>query len=105
MGDYRLGNDRCWLKDLGLTRTAIGFFGLVFAVYSINWMWSPLLDRVKLPWLMRLGQRRAWLLLTQFLLLILILLIAATEPRESLVWLSLLALCVATTSATQDDRD
>ena len=91
-----------WLKDLGLTRTAIGFFGLVFAVYSINWMWSPLLDRVKLPWLMRLGQRRAWLLLTQFLLLILILLIAATEPRESLVWLSLLALCVATTSATQD---
>ncbi len=91
-----------WLKDLGLTRTAIGFFGLVFSVYAINWLWAPLLDRVRLPWLARFGQRRAWLLLTQFLLFIFILLIAATEPATSLVWLSLLALCVAATSATQD---
>ena len=91
-----------WLKDLGLTRTAIGFFGLVFAVYSINWMWAPLLDRVRLPLLSRLGQRRSWLLLMQGLLLLLILLMSMTDPTESLVRLSLLALCVAVVSATQD---
>ena len=91
-----------WLKELGLTRTAIGFFGSVFAVYSLNWIWAPLLDRVRLPLLHRLGQRRSWLLLTQGILFILILLMAATDPRENLVWLSLLALCVATVSATQD---
>jgi len=28
-----------WLKDAGLTRTAIGLFGSVFAVYAINFLW------------------------------------------------------------------
>lgn len=91
-----------WLKELGLTRTAIGIFGSVFAVYSINWMWAPLLDRVQLPWLSRFGQRRSWLLVLQLLLLVLIGLMAMTRPSEGLIWMSLLALCVATVSATQD---
>ena len=91
-----------WLKDAGLTRTAIGFFGSVFVVYSINWMWAPLLDRVKIPLLAKLGQRRSWLLLLQGLLLLLIVLISFTDPTQSLIWVSLLALSVAATSATQD---
>lgn len=91
-----------WLKDAGLTRTAIGFFGSIFAVYSINWMWAPLLDRVKIPLLSQLGQRRSWLLLLQGLLLLLIVLISFTDPQQNLVWVSLLALSVAVVSATQD---
>ncbi len=91
-----------WLKDAGLTRTAIGFFGSVFAVYSINWMWAPLLDRVKLPILAKLGQRRSWLLLLQGLLLILIVAISFTNPKDSLIWISLLAFSVAVVSSTQD---
>ena len=91
-----------WLKDVGLTRTAIGFFGSVFAVYALNWMWAPLLDRVKIPLLSKLGQRRSWLLLLQGLLLLLIVLISFTDPRQSLIWVSLLALSVAVASATQD---
>ena len=91
-----------WLKDLGLTRTAIGFFGSVFAVYSLNWMWAPLLDRVRLPLLARLGQRRSWLLLLQALMLLLILVMSRFDAGGSLVFLSLLALSVASVSATQD---
>ncbi|MBE8189638.1 MAG: AmpG family muropeptide MFS transporter [Candidatus Thioglobus sp.] len=92
-----------WLKDAGLTRTAIGFFGSVFAVYSINWMWAPLLDRVKIPFLTKkLGQRRSWLLLLQALLLILIISISFTDPTKSLFWVSLLAISVAVVSSTQD---
>lgn len=91
-----------WLKDIGLTRTAIGFFGSVFAVYSINWMWAPLLDRVKLPWLSKLGQRRSWLLLFQGLLFILIILMSFTDPAKSILWVSLLAFSVAVVSASQD---
>ena len=53
------------LKDLGLTRPALGFLGSVFVMYSLNWMWAPLLDRVQLPLLSALGQRRSWLLLLQ----------------------------------------
>lgn len=91
-----------WLKDAGLTRTAIGFFGSVFAVYSINWMWAPLLDRLRLPFLAKFGQRRSWLLLLQGLLLILIIALSFTDPTKNLIWVSLLALSVAVVSATQD---
>jgi PAT family beta-lactamase induction signal transducer AmpG len=92
-----------WLKDSGLSRTGIGFFGLVFAVYSVNWMWAPLLDRVKIPWLFkRFGQRRSWLLLLQSLLLILIVLMSFVNPETHLAWLSVLALGVAIVSSTQD---
>ncbi len=91
-----------WLKDAGLTRTAIGFFGSVFAVYSINWMWAPLLDRVKIPALCKLGQRRSWLLLLQGSLLLLIVSISFTDPKQSLIWVSFLALSVAVVSSTQD---
>ncbi|KAA0450048.1 MAG: AmpG family muropeptide MFS transporter, partial [Candidatus Thioglobus sp.] len=90
-------------KDAGLTRTAIGFFGSVFAVYSINWLWAPLLDRVKIPFLTKkFGQRRSWLLLLQSLLFLLIVAISFTDPKNSLIWVSLLALLVAIVSSTQD---
>lgn len=91
-----------WLKDEGLSRTAIGFFGSIFTVYSINWIWAPFLDRVKLPILLRFGQRRSWLLLLQGLLLILIIALSFTNPKDNLVWLSLLAVSIAIVSATQD---
>ena len=47
-----------WLKDEGLSRSMIGLFGIVFGAYTINFLWSPLLDRVKIPRLTAmLGQR------------------------------------------------
>ncbi|MCG6450861.1 MFS transporter, partial [Vibrio parahaemolyticus] len=49
-----------WLKDAGLTLSAIGYFGSVISVYAINFLWAPLVDRVKLPLLTPLmGQRRS----------------------------------------------
>ena len=42
-----------WLQEEGLSRSVIGYFGAVFAVYSINFLWSPLVDSVKLPVLNR----------------------------------------------------
>ena len=38
-----------WLKDGDISRSSIGLFGVLFAAYSINFLWSPLLDRIKLP--------------------------------------------------------
>lgn len=91
-----------WLKDEGLSRTAIGFFGSIFFVYSINWLWAPLLDKVKLPFVKKLGFRRSWLILLQMLMLLLIVAISFTNPNSSIIWVSLLALLVAIVSATQD---
>ncbi|NVD07365.1 AmpG family muropeptide MFS transporter [Vibrio sp. JPW-9-11-11] len=92
-----------WLKDAGLTRAAIGYFGSVFAVYAINFLWAPLVDRVKLPLLHALlGQRRSWILLCQSVVLVCTLFIAGVDPATNLMFTSMLALGIAIASATQD---
>ncbi len=92
-----------WLKDAGLTRAAIGYFGSVFAVYAINFLWAPLVDRVKLPVLhSALGQRRSWIFLCQSSILVATLFIAGVNPANDLMFTSMLALCIAISSATQD---
>ncbi len=92
-----------WLKDAGLDRTAIGYFGSVFAVYAINFLWAPLVDRVKLPLLHTLlGQRRSWIFFCQCIILIATLFIADVNPADDLILTSMLALAIAATSATQD---
>ena len=40
-----------WLKEDGLSRSAIGWAGLIFGVYAINYLWAPLIDRIRIPWL------------------------------------------------------
>ena len=33
-----------WLKENDLSRTTIGWAGLIFGVYAINFLWAPLID-------------------------------------------------------------
>ena len=40
-----------WLKEDGLSRSTIGWAGLIFGVYAINFLWAPLIDRIRIPWL------------------------------------------------------
>ena len=92
-----------WLQEAGLTRTAIGFFGSVFMVYALNFLWAPLLDRLQVPVLGRLlGQRRSWIVLMQWTIMAAAVAIGLTNPGVSLLWTSLLALLIAVASATQD---
>ena len=91
-----------WLKDAGLTRTAIGLFGSIFAVYAINFLWAPLVDRIRLPGLSRFCQRRSWILLTQLIMLGAVCLTATVDPAQRLWLTSLIALSIAIASSTQD---
>jgi len=92
-----------WLKDAELSRTAIGFFGSIFTIYAINFLWAPFVDRVHIPWLTRrLGQRRSWIVLMMFIMAVATFAIGWTDPAQSLLWTSLLALVIATASATAD---
>ena len=40
-----------WLKEDGLSRSTIGWAGLIFAVYAFNYLWAPIIDRIRIPWL------------------------------------------------------
>ncbi|MDN5836794.1 MAG: MFS transporter, partial [Nitrosospira sp.] len=71
--------------------------------YGFKWMWSPLVDRLPLPLLTRsLGRRRAWLLLSQIVILIALAGMASTDPLENRTYTVFFALAVAFASATQD---
>jgi PAT family beta-lactamase induction signal transducer AmpG len=92
-----------WLAETGVSLTAIGLFGLVRASYSLKWCWSPLIDRLPIPFLTaRLGRRRSWALLIQFLLALAILALGMTDPKVDPVATALAAVVVAFLSASQD---
>lgn len=91
-----------WLADAGIARAEIGLLGSVATVYAINFLWAPLIDRVRLPGLGCLGQRRSWILLTQLCMLIFILSLTTIDPSSQLLLAGALTLGVAASSATQD---
>ncbi len=43
-----------WLKEDGLSRSAVGWAGLIFSIYAVNFLWAPLIDRISIPRLGRL---------------------------------------------------
>lgn len=91
-----------WLKSEGLSRSGIGFFGIIFTVYAFNALWAPLVDGLNIPLLWRLGQRRSWIILMQVCIIALTLLVATRNPGEELLTISALIFLIALCSATQD---
>ena len=91
-----------WLADLDLSRTAIGLFGVVFVAYTVNFLWAPLIDHLRLPGLRRLGHRKSWIVLCLLLLIVQVLLLATTGPGFSLFLTAVVCLGIAVVSATQD---
>lgn len=88
-----------WLKDESLSRSAIGLFGAIFAVYSFNFLWAPLLDRLK-P--VMLGQRRGWIAQMQLLIIACCVWMSTLDAQTSLYQIALCGLFIALSSATQD---
>ena len=92
-----------WLKEDGLSRSAVGWAGLIFAVYSVNFLWAPLIDRLRVPFLTdRLGHRKAWIITMQAIILAGLLLWATTSPSMNIVMVMAIGLAIAACSATQD---
>ncbi|WP_334028024.1 AmpG family muropeptide MFS transporter [Alteromonas sp. P256] len=88
-----------WLKDDGLSRSAIGLFGIIFATYSINFLWSPLVDKLKPP---RLGQRKGWIFSMQIGIVLCCLAMSQLTTTSHLFYIALVGLLTAIFSATQD---
>ena len=90
------------LKDYGIAYASIGAISLVKIPYSLKWLWSPIIDNVKLPFLYKIGRRRSWALVTQILLGISIFLMSTVNPQQNLYLVALYALITSFLSATQD---
>ena len=92
-----------WLKEEGLSRSTIGWAGLIFGVYAFNYLWAPIIDRIQIPFLTKkLGHRRGWIVLMQLIILLSLIVWSLINPTQNLALLISVGLIIAIASATQD---
>lgn len=93
-----------WLREAGVDRSAVTYFSWAALGYSFKFVWAPLLDVMPVPLLTRwLGRRRAWILVSQFAIMLAIVLMASVDPAtDPLYWMAIAAVLLGFSSATQD---
>ncbi|MGG5821296.1 AmpG family muropeptide MFS transporter [Falsiroseomonas sp. HW251] len=90
---------RQWFVESGMSLADLGLTALIGLAYANKFLWSPVLDGVRPPFL---GRRRGWLLPIQLGLIIGIGAMALTDPRGDATATVALAVLVAFLSASQD---
>lgn len=97
-----LGTLYAWLGETGVDLETMGVFSLIGLAYAFKFLWSPLVDRGRIPLLWKLGRRRSWLVPIQALVGLVLMALSAINPQTSIGLFSLLAGIAAFASATQD---
>lgn len=92
-----------WLKEDGLSRSAVGWAGLIFSIYAINFLWAPVIDRITIPHLgARIGQRKAWIVCFQAVILVALIGWSLLRPADNIWLVMAIGLAIAAASASQD---
>ena len=93
-----------WLREAGVERAAVTYFSWAALGYSFKFVWAPLVDKLPVPILTKkLGRRRAWLLISQVMIMIAISAMAFINPADdALTAMAWAAVLLGFSSATQD---
>jgi len=92
-----------WLSKEGLSIKTVGLFASTALPYNVKFLWAPLVDRFRLPFLADwLGLRRAWMMLSQVGLVGAIVALSKVDVGAEPLLTAQLAILVAVFSATQD---
>ena len=91
-----------WLVKAGVDRSTVTLFSWAGFAYAFKYLWSPLVDNYKLPFLNKFGHRKSWLFLSQLLIITSLILTAFTNPQNNLFFTALFISLLAFFSATQD---
>ncbi|MBC2667396.1 MFS transporter [Novosphingobium flavum] len=97
-----IGTLNAWLGEVGVKLATIGVLSWIGLSYSFKFLWSPLVDRLPLPGLERLGRRKSWILLCQVVMVLGFAGLAVTDPATAIGTFALFAFLAALASATQD---
>jgi len=97
-----VGTLTAWLGDAKINLATIGVLSWIGLSYAFKFLWSPLVDRGKLPLLERLGRRKSWIALCQGAIVFALIGLVATDPTTSIGRFALFAFIAALGSATQD---
>lgn len=88
-----------WLRSEHIDLKTIGLMALIGLPFTWKFIWSPVMDAVRLPFL---GRRRGWMLVTQIGLLLALAAYAFLNPHQHLPVIIGLSAVVAFFSASQD---
>ena len=92
-----------WLIEAGVDRSAATYFSWAALAYSFKFIWAPIIDKLPLPLLHNLlGRRRSWLLVTQLGVILAMILMATTDPAQSLMGMAVAVVLLGFSSASQD---
>jgi len=97
-----IGTLNAWLGDAKINLATIGVLSWIGLGYAFKFLWSPLVDQLKLPLLGELGRRKSWIVLCQAFLIVSFVGLGATDPATSIGWFAIFAVIGAFASATQD---
>ncbi len=91
-----------WLGDFKITMTTIGVLSWIGLASAFKFLWSPIVDRVRLPLFERLGRRKGWIIPCQAIVALSLLSMALTDPVTDLGRFALFAFAAALATASQD---
>jgi len=97
-----IGTLNAWLGEANINLATIGVLSWIGLSYSFKFLWSPLVDRLRLPVLERIGRRKSWILMCQGIMILGFAGLAATNPATSIGTFAIFAVITALASATQD---
>jgi PAT family beta-lactamase induction signal transducer AmpG len=97
-----VGTLTAWLGEVGVKLATIGIFSWIGLAYSFKFLWSPVVDRLRLPGFERLGRRKSWIGLCQTIIAICLALLALTNPALAIGNFVLIAFIAAIASASHD---
>ena len=97
-----LGTLFAWLTEAEVDLETMGIFSLIGLAYAFQFLWSPLIDKMNIPVLRKIGKRKQWIIPMQLLLGFILVAMSSLDPQSYLGMFSLLAGVGAFASATQD---
>jgi len=97
-----IGTLNAWLGEANINLATIGVLSWIGLSYSFKFLWSPLVDRLRLPVLESIGRRKSWILLCQAIMILGFAGLAATNPATNIGTFAIFAVITALASATQD---
>ena len=97
-----IGTLNAWLGEAKINLATIGVLSWIGLSYSFKFLWSPLVDRFRLPVLEKIGRRKSWILLCQAVMILSFAGLAMTNPATNIGTFAIFAVIAALFSATQD---
>ncbi|MBV9750472.1 MAG: MFS transporter [Acetobacteraceae bacterium] len=97
-----IGTLTAWLGEAKINLATIGLLSWIGLASAFKFLWSPAVDRLRLPVIGRLGRRKGWIVTCQAVIIAALFGLVATDPAVQIARFAGFAFLGALASATQD---